>query len=59
VYVLEGGYDLTAVSWGVRRTFEVLLGEEPEPDPLGLAPREGGIDVSGLLEEMREMWGLG
>lgn len=33
VVALEGGYDLTAVSWGVRRVIEVLLGDDLTPDP--------------------------
>ncbi len=43
VAALEGGYDLDAVAWGVRRAIEVLLGpstssghgDAPTPDPLG------------------------
>lgn len=58
VFVLEGGYDLTAVSWGVRRVLEVLLGEEPTPDPLG--PLESGrtVNVEGLLADVAQMLGL-
>ena len=38
VVALEGGYDLTALSWSVRNSIEALLGETPTPDPLGAAP---------------------
>jgi acetoin utilization deacetylase AcuC-like enzyme len=35
VFALEGGYDLVALPWCVRRAAELLLGEPPAPDPLG------------------------
>ena len=57
VFVLEGGYDLTAVSWGVRHVLEVLLGETPTPDPLG-TPAERGPDIDALLAEVRGLHGL-
>ncbi|MCS6773699.1 MAG: histone deacetylase [Thermoflexales bacterium] len=37
VLVLEGGYDLEALSYGVLNTFRVLLGEDDIEDPLGAA----------------------
>jgi acetoin utilization deacetylase AcuC-like enzyme len=58
VFVLEGGYDLTAVAWGVRRVLEVLLGDEPTPDPLGPAPDHRAPDISALLAEVRALHGL-
>jgi acetoin utilization deacetylase AcuC-like enzyme len=59
VVALEGGYDLTAISWGARTVIETMLGEEAVPDPLGLAPenrRDTSID--GLLEDVRALHGL-
>jgi acetoin utilization deacetylase AcuC-like enzyme len=38
VLALEGGYNLTALSWSVRNSIEVLLGEVATADPLGLPP---------------------
>jgi acetoin utilization deacetylase AcuC-like enzyme len=35
VAALEGGYDLVAMPWSVRRTIELLNGDSPVPDPLG------------------------
>jgi acetoin utilization deacetylase AcuC-like enzyme len=52
IVALEGGYDLDAISWGVRRTVEVLLGETPTPDPLGPSPDPSAPDISGLLAEL-------
>ena len=59
VFVLEGGYDPTAISWGVRTVLEVLLGETPTPDPLGTPPDEPFLDIDGLLAEVRRVHGLG
>jgi acetoin utilization deacetylase AcuC-like enzyme len=37
--VLEGGYDLEALSWGVAATINAWLGEEHTDDPIGPSPR--------------------
>ncbi len=58
VVLLEGGYDLIAVPWGVRNVIEVLRGEEPTPDPLGTLAISEPPDISGLLAEMRKLHGL-
>ncbi len=59
VFVLEGGYDLTALAWGVRRVLEVLLGEPPTPDPLGPSPLRAAPDIAGLLADVRRLHSLG
>ncbi|MCH8008967.1 MAG: histone deacetylase [Chloroflexi bacterium] len=59
VFLLEGGYDLIAVPWGVRTVLEVLLGETPTPDPLGTLRIGDPPNISGLLEEMQALHGLG
>lgn len=41
VFTLEGGYNLEAIAYGVKATFEVLLGNSEIDDPLG-PPRYGG-----------------
>ncbi len=58
IVALEGGYDLTAVAWGVRRAIEVLLGDAPAPDPLGLAPNRPVPEIGSLLSEVRGLHGL-
>jgi len=55
VVALEGGYDLDAIAWGVRRTIEVLLGDTPTPDPLGPSPTPRTPEISGLLSELRAL----
>ena len=57
VFVLEGGYDLTAVPWGVRTVLEVLLGETPTPDPQGTLG-DSGPDIAALMAEVRRIQGL-
>jgi acetoin utilization deacetylase AcuC-like enzyme len=53
VLVLEGGYDLPALSACVVAALRVLLGRDPGPDPLGSAEvREP--DITSLIEAVRE-----
>ncbi|MCH8065791.1 MAG: histone deacetylase, partial [Chloroflexi bacterium] len=59
VAVLEGGYDLVALPWGVRTVIETLLGEPPTPDPLGTLTPERAPDIAAMLEEVRRLHGLG
>ena len=57
VVALEGGYDLDAIAWGVRRTVEVLLGRHPHPrSPRPLA-RPRAPDISALLNDARDARG--
>ena len=58
VFALEGGYDLTAVSWGVRRVLEALLGEAPTPDPQGRPAEPLAPDIAGLLSGARQAHGV-
>ncbi|MEX2159026.1 MAG: histone deacetylase [Dehalococcoidia bacterium] len=58
VYFLEGGYDFTAVSWGVRRVLETLLSEPQTPDPLGPLGEGPSPHVEPVLRELRELHGL-
>lgn len=41
VFTLEGGYNLEALAYGVKATFDVLLGKTAVDDPIG-PPRYGG-----------------
>lgn len=58
VYALEGGYDLTAISWSAHACIDTLLGNAFTPDPLGSGPELRGPDVSGLLERIKQVHGL-
>jgi acetoin utilization deacetylase AcuC-like enzyme len=58
VAALEGGYDLDAVAWGVRRAIEVLLGDAPTPDPLGPSPQRRAPEISELLAQGRRLHSL-
>jgi acetoin utilization deacetylase AcuC-like enzyme len=56
-YVLEGGYDPTALAWSVLATLDVLAGL-PTADPLGAAPDAAEPDISGVIAAAREVHGL-
>ena len=58
VVALEGGYDLAAVAWGVCRVIEVLLGDEPTPDPIGRAPPARAPGIGGVIAEVLRLHGL-
>lgn len=58
VCVLEGGYDLTALPWCVRRTVETLAGDQPTPDPLGPLSPDARFDLDELVSTYRETHGL-
>jgi acetoin utilization deacetylase AcuC-like enzyme len=55
---LEGGYDLTALAWSVRRCLEVLAGEPLTPDPLGAPPSRVRPQIEDLVEVLRSLHGL-
>jgi acetoin utilization deacetylase AcuC-like enzyme len=59
VVALEGGYDLTALSWSVRNSIEALLGETPTPDPIGAASETKAPDLSELIASLQALHGLG
>lgn len=56
VFVLEGGYDLPALSHGVRNTIRGTLGLAAD-DPLGPAPRPEP-DIGALVEKIRVLHNL-
>ncbi len=58
VVTLEGGYELTALSWGVRNSIEALLGEPPTPDPVGPAPATSAPDLAELIAGVKSLHGL-
>jgi acetoin utilization deacetylase AcuC-like enzyme len=57
VFVLEGGYDRTALAWSVLGTLDVLEGRQPE-DPIGRAPDVAEPDVSDIIRAARSLHGL-
>jgi acetoin utilization deacetylase AcuC-like enzyme len=58
VVALEGGYDLTALSWSVCNSIEALMGEAITPDPVGPAPEMPPPDFQPLLDAVRELHGI-
>jgi acetoin utilization deacetylase AcuC-like enzyme len=59
VFALEGGYNLEALSHGVRNIAHALLGDSIISDPIG-APRDGRpeADAAALIERIRQVHGL-
>jgi acetoin utilization deacetylase AcuC-like enzyme len=59
VVALEGGYNLDALSHGSEAICNLLLGEEPRPDPLGPPPDQlAASDVQPLLTAIRGLHNL-
>lgn len=59
VMSLEGGYDLEALSGGIRAVFDVLLGNTDAPDPLGPNPGDGNRpDIAPLLVHLKKAFDL-
>lgn len=54
LFVLEGGYQLEVLRYGILNTFHALLGEERMDDPLGAFPHTEA-DISGLLERLKRL----
>ena len=54
----EGGYHLTALPWCMRRTVELLRGDEATPDPLGAVetPEPAGFDE--MLARVKQIHAL-
>jgi acetoin utilization deacetylase AcuC-like enzyme len=54
LFILEGGYLLEALSFGVLNTLYALLGRDQIEDPLGPSPRREQ-DVSRLLAQLKQL----
>ncbi|HZD11257.1 MAG TPA: histone deacetylase [Candidatus Binatia bacterium] len=54
LFVLEGGYRLEALHYGLLNLAQCLLGRDSVHDPLGPAP-EGERDVTNLLADLRNL----
>jgi acetoin utilization deacetylase AcuC-like enzyme len=58
VFVLEGGYQLDVLSYGVLNTFRALLGVDEVEDPSGVCPWPREPDVTGTITTLRHLHGL-
>ena len=57
--VLEGGYDLEALSCGVAATLDAWLGEEHCDDPIGPSPRpERDAGIDDMIDEVKSIHSL-
>ena len=58
-YALEGGYDLVALPWCVRRTLELLLGIDATQRPArGAPPIDAAEGFDAVLESVKRLHGL-
>jgi len=55
---LEGGYDFTALAWSIGASLEVLLDEQPTPDPLGRRDSPPPVGIDDLLSVIAGTHGL-
>lgn len=53
LFVLEGGYLIEALSYGILNTFYALTGQDKIADPLGMMPQTEQ-DISHLLHQLKE-----
>jgi acetoin utilization deacetylase AcuC-like enzyme len=59
VGILEGGYDLEALAYGVLGTLRAWLGDTDSEDPLGPPPGDAREpDITPLLDRVRRVHGL-
>jgi acetoin utilization deacetylase AcuC-like enzyme len=56
---LEGGYNLEALAYSVKASFDVLLGEEKTEDPLGPPPHLFVPNIDSLIATIKKTHGLG
>lgn len=55
IFVLEGGYHLTALAHGVRNIAHALVGDQTISDPLGPAPEQPEPLLAPLLAEVKRL----
>jgi acetoin utilization deacetylase AcuC-like enzyme len=53
LFVLEGGYQVQALSYGILNTFYALIGQDKIVDPLGVMPQTEQ-DISQLLRQLKQ-----
>ncbi len=54
IFLLEGGYDLDVLGYGVLNLIHALLKDDDVLDPFGAAP-QNEVDVSGLLIKVKQL----
>ncbi|XWX04768.1 histone deacetylase [Aggregatilineales bacterium SYSU G02658] len=59
VFVMEGGYNVTALGSGMRNIAHRLLGDDDFDDPLGDAPPSHEPDLSALVAQIVQLHRLG
>lgn len=55
VFVMEGGYDLTALAHGWRNIARALLGQDEISDPYGSPRSPASADIQPLIDELRRI----
>lgn len=58
LFALEGGYDLVALPWCVRRTIELMRGDQPAPDPLGTIAGGTPARFDAILADVKRIHAL-
>jgi len=58
VFTLEGGYHLRALSFSVKATFDMLLGDTNIEDPLGQSGSSRVPDIASLIKAVKEIHNL-
>ncbi len=53
LFVLEGGYQINALHFGILNSFHALLGQDMIADPLGMMP-QNEQDVTELLQTLKQ-----
>ncbi len=58
IFVMEGGYDLEALSHGWRNIVQALLGDDALSDPYGSARSASARSIQPLIDAVRRIHGL-
>jgi len=58
VFVMEGGYDLKAISYGMANIAHCLLGDKEIGDPYGVAPSTMETNVTDVIQRVKAIHSL-
>ena len=58
VMALDGGYNLEALAYSVKATFNVLLGDKEIDDPIGVPSRSYSPEIEPLIKKIKRVHGL-
>ena len=58
IFVMEGGYDLEALSHGWRNIVQALLGDDALSDPYGSARSASARSIQTVIDAVRRIHGL-